>query len=790
MVILAVMDSPFMLPVWLGRFFGVLLQKAFDLLWDGVAASRPATEATGKTPEQYLLEEIAIVDDEEKKAELQEKLTALRHEASVSFQLLSSGIDGDGSPHRMDGYAAGTDEGSLSFIDPCLSTALRAAEVDFEFDVTSTGALAGDRIVANRTARHKTHRATLRQSLVDAQEHETMMLAQAAADLADDLQDRALERSQTTEDELESAAAVPDAVESDVSALLQNMHTRRRISLAFTKEMRDAINESPVDEHSHMGRIIHRAAAHLAEEVEDAANEALLAYEVEAEEPASGTDGIPIDRRPGQSVNHPHNYHERKTLTGEVRERRHFVVADAIVDQMSEKTQRRARKRAKVMRQLREAHRAVLRAKANAELAGDKKLVLSEEDALLLWRRVYLPVLMILTTHQIEVLYERRYGIAIFSRRPILLAARFRRLRAARERVDLAMKFGRDLAGEGTELEAMRQDVAAEIAAHVTSQRGARSAVARCGESASGGTEAEGEAGLEADAPISALAEASLKIKTGAPPCAVTSHADEPGLLSPTSAERARIVLAADGHTHINETLALKYLLTHSGAGMFPTLREEMLVCFLEEFLKDSTTWTWRDEAPIWRKIEKRDRLVLLGLDSPDDDDDEAIEAAAKLDEETLANANECEATLQNAVQLGISTLGRDLYSKSSLPGDLTARKWQVMEAKRKQESRVEKLRAKALRAEELEYKKSHPAEHKAKVEKERAKAKEAWRKSKLLRNGDKPPFHPCGLINAVQNDVSRKWQVRSERRTRSSRGHLTARWSAALPAANVAASP
>ena len=51
MVILAVMDSPFMLPVWLGRFFGVLLQKAFDLLWDGVAASRPATEATGKTPE-------------------------------------------------------------------------------------------------------------------------------------------------------------------------------------------------------------------------------------------------------------------------------------------------------------------------------------------------------------------------------------------------------------------------------------------------------------------------------------------------------------------------------------------------------------------------------------------------------------------------------------------------------------------------------------------------------------------------------------------------------------------
>ena len=770
MVILAIMDSPFMLPVWLGRFFGVLLPKAFDLLWDCVAVSRPASETTGKTPEQYLVEEIAIADNEEKKAELQGKLAALRHEASVSTQLLTDGEGGDSSPGTMHGYTdqTGTDGGSLAFIDSNLKASLDEAEVDLECDVASLAGAEQGR--THRDAQVSSHRAVLRQRLSDAQARETAVLAEAAAALEEDLEDQASESSQTTdleasqtmENESVSLAAVPDAMALDAEALLQKVHSTRQASLAFTTAMRASGTEAAMEDHSRMGRIIHRAAVHLTEEVEDAVNEALLVYEIEDHEPMGGTNGISIDQRAGHSVNNPHNYHERKTLTGEVWERRHFVVADAFANQVSAKGKRKEQRRTKMVGQLREAHQAVLRAKANAELAGEKKHLVSEEEALLLWRRVYLPVLMDLTSHQIEVLFERRYGVAIFPRRPILLAARFRRLRAKRERVHLAMKFGHSLKGEGIEVHPVQQDIAAEIAEHT----------AEVGE------------GLETDPPIPTSPRNYLHINTDARP-SVTPHEEEPGLLTPTSAERKRIVLAADGHTHINETLALKYLLTRSGAGIFPTLREEMLVCFLEEFLKDSTTWTWRDEAPIWRKIEKRDRLVQLGLEEPDDEEED--EAAAKTDAKTLASADECEATVKNAVELGISTLGMDLYGKSSLPAELTAKKWQVMEAKQKQEARVEKLRAKALHVADLEHKKSHPAEHKAQVEKEAANAKEARRKSKLLRNGDKPPFHPCGLINAVQTDVSKKWQVCAQQCKRNMRPPLAARQCCPRPAARVA---
>ena len=150
--------------------------------------------------------------------------------------------------------------------------------------------------------------------------------------------------------------------------------------------------------------------------------------------------------------------------------------------------------------------------------------------------------------------------------------------------------------------------------------------------------------------------------------------------------------------------------------------------------------------------------LVLLGLEEPEEDAEDEKGRVSRLTE--TWHVDKCEASAENCVKVGVGALGKDLYARSALPSKLLDSKWQIMQAKNKQAGRVEKIRVHNTRLAEKEKQKADPQKYARKRKRDRARLKRRIAKSKLLANGDVPPWHPCGLINATQTDTSKKWQA------------------------------
>ena len=145
-----------------------------------------------------------------------------------------------------------------------------------------------------------------------------------------------------------------------------------------------------------------------------------------------------------------------------------------------------------------------------------------------------------------------------------------------------------------------------------------------------------------------------------------------------------------DASDSLNSPRGLDYLLAHARKGVgaeLPHYRKEVIACFEEEFIADATAWTWRDEAPSWRRQWKKERLIELGLDVPDDTVDASKdESASSSDSDHLhrqrprlrSNSGKVESA-EDVLAVASTHLYRHLYAPTAMASALMGDTWRKL---------------------------------------------------------------------------------------------------------------